>query len=178
MTTTYIGLDIGFDRLGYGIIRNGLYLDCGTIETDKEDAFGVRLAEIRDRITKVIADLFAQYPLDTFLVGIEKPIFVGKNKNAGTVVEVLGVIRLALYDLDIEPIEFTASTVKLNVTGIGNADKETVKSAVERILKVTFSKSILDDAIDGVAIAIVTKLHNMNAIQQNTKKPRKTRKSA
>lgn len=145
--THILGVDPGYDRMGYAVIDDDLnIITCDVIQTDKRHSYWERLNTIYLAIVHII-DVYA---ID--VTGIEKP-FTGKNVGSGTeVAGAWGVIGLAVYCGLSEYIELTNSQIKAAVAR-GGASKEEVRQGVAMILGLDALPK-LDDATDALAAAI------------------------
>ena len=148
---TVLGVDPGFGRVGYGVVRSQgsafTLLACGVIETSKRHPVSQRLAWIRDGITELIATHRPQR------VAIEKLYFSKNVTTALTVGEARGIVQLAAADAHIPVMEYVPSHVKQAVTGYGNADKRQVQRMIQVLFKLKNAPRS-DDAADAVAIAV------------------------
>jgi len=146
-----LGIDPGLATVGYGIIEKtskGIKMvDYGTIITPPTEDTPVRLAQIADGVTKLIA----QYKPDAVVV---EELFFNTNITTGIkVAEARGVI---LYRAALECgslFEYTPLQVKSALTGNGRADKKQIQFMVRATLGLTEIPKP-DDAADALAIAI------------------------
>ena len=148
-----LGIDPGFGRVGLGLIlKSGQkieYLDAHTIETDASLDFYERLGQIQDELDQYL-DLHQPDG-----VVIEKLYFTKNVTTAINVAEACGVIGLLVAKRGIVLQKLTPTQMKMALTGNGKANKKEVQMMVERILKNTPDfKNILDDAVDGLAMAM------------------------
>ncbi len=144
-----LGIDPGSTRIGYGIIAGPQkleLLDYGVIELKRKEAPRLIL-DIGNQISRLIK----KYNPD--LIGIEKLYFAKNVKTGIEVAQARGAILLEIAKSGIPIKEFGPSEVKLAVTNYGMADKKSVAKMVSKILRVQELPG-LDDAIDGLAIAI------------------------
>ncbi len=148
---TVLGLDPGFERLGYGfIVNDGETIKSpsfGLISTKKEDEKGVRFLQIYNDIETLVRER------PPSIISMEKLIFAKNVKTVMTVSEVRGVIILisALHNLPL--YEFTPLQVKMATTGYGRSDKKAVRTAVRMILSIPEIPGP-DDISDALAIAL------------------------
>lgn len=148
---TILGIDPGLADLGWGVVsleRNRVELiEYGVIKTKAH----VPLAERLLAIHMQLATILKTHKPDQ--VGIEK-LFFGKNaKTAMSVGEARGVVVLTLCQHELTYDEFTPASVKIALTGFGNADKKQVQEMVKHTLKLDAIPKP-DDAADALAIAI------------------------
>lgn len=150
-TRIILGIDPGFDRVGYGYIsaspQGEQMISYGCITTSKESSFG-------DRLLKLSKDLHALFRAQRpDYAGIEKLYFATNAKTAMDVGQARGIIILALKEHQIPFVELTPLQVKLATTGYGKADKRQVQSMVQLLLKLKEVPKP-DDAADALAIAL------------------------
>ena len=148
-----IGIDPGLARVGYGIIeiQNGKkeLLDCGVIDTSKDNNEGDRLYEI----FKDLHQLLAQW--NPTSAAVEK-FFFYKSSTTISVVQARGVIMMVLASKNIPISEYSPAQIKLIIAGTGKASKKEVLEAVMYDLKLNKAPKP-DDSADALAIAL-TKL--------------------
>ena len=149
-----IGIDPGLGRVGYGIIEiqneNKKFLDCGVIETNKNEKEGDRLHEIFNDLNSLID----HWKPD--IAAVEK-FFFYKSSTTISVVQARGVIMMVLASKKIQVSEYAPSQVKLTIAGSGKASKKEVIEAVMYNLNLK-SAPKPDDSADALAIAL-TKLN-------------------
>ena len=149
-----IGIDPGLGRVGYGIIeiQNGkkTLLDCGVIETKKNNKEEDRLYEI----FKDLNILLNNWNPD--IAAVEK-FFFYRSSTTISVVQARGVIMMTLASKKIQVSEYAPAQVKLTIAGSGKASKKEVLEAVMYNLNLNFAPKP-DDSADALAIAL-TKLN-------------------
>jgi crossover junction endodeoxyribonuclease RuvC len=145
-----LGLDPGTTRLGYGIIKTdpGIkYINCGVIQP-RIAGRAARLAFLSKKLNSIIN----RYKPDC--AAVEK-LYFSKNKlTAIAVAEARGIILLALAKHGVIIKEFAPNEVKKLVAGWGKSDKRGVEKAVKITLGLPREFSVLDDAIDALALAL------------------------
>lgn len=147
-----LGIDPGFDRLGFGLIETAgsdiRCLEYGCLYTEKDTALTDRLRAVYESARTVLE----KHNPDTAVV--EHLYFSSNVTTAINVGMARGVILLAIAEAHIPLIGLTPNQVKQGVTGYGNADKAQVQDMVRRLLNL---KEIPkpDDAADALAMAIV-----------------------
>ena len=150
--TRILGIDPGFDRVGFGVVNDQKgklsWVYHGCLQTKKGTDFSLRLQQVH-RATKQVIEAY-----QPDVACIEKLFF---QKNVTTAIEVgmaRGVILLALVDAGVPIVELTPNQIKQGLTGHGGAKKDQVQEMVRRLLKL---KDIPkpDDAADALAMAIV-----------------------
>jgi len=146
-----LGIDPGFAKVGYGVIRCSTdlvkILEYGIIETTSDESFGDRLWKVHDEVDDVLERISPD------ILSIEKFRTGGAGNNSLLVAQARGVIMMAIRAYQV--FEFPPSTVKLQVAGKGNADKKTMINSVKESLNI--KDKVLrkdDDSMDGLAIAL------------------------
>lgn len=153
---TILSIDPGYDRCGWaiGVVQKNSYQvqDFDLIQTDKKQLLFERFNQIRRRLNELIAEYQPQH------LAIENLYFAKNTTTALRVAEVRGlIIGLALTN-GLEIFEYDPATIKVAVTGHGQADKTAVAKLTLAQLKLTHLKQnqpkIIDDAIDALAIGL------------------------
>ena len=150
--TTILGIDPGYGRVGYGVIRVvGGHASCvayGCIETSPRETLSQRLVIIAAEI-RILVRTHAPH-----IAAIERLFFSTNTTTAMDVAHARGVILLTLAQNSSLPIiELSPLQVKQAATGSGNAPKQQVQTMIARLLKLdTIPKP--DDAADALAIAL------------------------
>ncbi len=148
---TILGIDPGFGRVGWGVIRQEnsrlRAIDYGVIDTPAGTPFTKRLQLI---FTKV-QDLLQQYQPE--LGGVERLFFSRNTTTAMQVSEARGVILLAFAQAGVPVHECTPQAVKQALVSYGRADKTQIQRMVKVLLNLpTIPKP--DDVADALAIAV------------------------
>ena len=145
-----IGIDPGLARVGYGIIefkRNEkTLLDCGIIETQKDQTEEMRLLEIFMDLKELINRWKPDY------AAVEKYFFY-KSSTTISVVQARGVIMMTLGSFNIPITEYSPAQIKLTITGFGKATKKDILNSVMYNLKLDYPPKP-DDSADALAIAL------------------------
>ena len=145
-----LGIDPGLARVGYGILETGdgqkRMLDCGIIQTDKNQNDGKRMVEIEKDLKHLIKKW------DPKLAVVEK-FFFYRSSTTISVVQARGVVIMTLARFNVPIVEFPPMQIKLAVAGSGRASKNEVLDAVMRELNLDFPPRP-DDAADALAIAL------------------------
>ena len=145
-----IGIDPGLARVGYGIIevkRNEkTLLDCGIIETKKDQKEENRLLEIFMDLKELINKWKPDY------AAVEKYFFY-KSSTTISVVQARGVIMMTLGSFNIPISEYAPAQIKLTITGFGKATKKDILDSVMYNLKLDCPPKP-DDSADALAIAL------------------------
>jgi crossover junction endodeoxyribonuclease RuvC len=148
---TILGIDPGFDRLGFGLIKvdgaKTKALDFGVITTSKTTDFGERLVQIEEDLESLIKSSKPD------LVSLEKLYTTVNQKTAMRVAESRGVVLLVVARHGLPIVEFAPNQVKSAVTGDGGADKKAMQKMVARLLGLSRVPKP-DDAADALAIAL------------------------
>lgn len=148
---TILGIDPGYARAGWGIIRQESkkleLLDYGCVETHKSMDHPERLQTLSSELDKIIK----KYKPDT--LAVEELFFFKNLKTAIKVAESRGVVLAKAFEKKLSVREFTPLQIKQAITGYGRADKKQIQEMVKIILNL---KKIPqpDDAADAVAAAI------------------------
>ena len=146
-----LGIDPGLAIVGYGVIeaQNGAFrpIDCGVINTPKEDTVPVRLNKIYDGMLSLIE----KFKPDC--IAIEE-LFFNTNITTGiNVAQARGVILLACQQKGLKMYEYTPLQIKQALTGYGKAEKKQIQFMVTRLLNLKAVPKP-DDAADGLAVAL------------------------
>ena len=145
-----IGIDPGLARVGYGIIevkRNEkTLLDCGIIQTNKDQTEERRLLEIFMDLKELINKWKPDY------AAVEKYFFY-KSSTTISVVQARGVIMMTLGSFNIPITEYAPAQIKLTITGFGKATKRDILDSVMYSLKLDYPPKP-DDSADALAIAL------------------------
>ncbi|MEK7174361.1 MAG: crossover junction endodeoxyribonuclease RuvC [Patescibacteria group bacterium] len=150
-----LGIDPGTRRVGYGIIRadgNALGLiEAGLLKTTHPDEREA-LSEMRTHLAKLIA---RHRPT---VLAIEKLFFAKNRATALRVAQARGVILETAIGAGLTVREFAPNEVKLGIAGDGRAGKQAIAKMVKLFLGRP-TLSLIDDASDAVAIAILGARH-------------------
>lgn len=148
---TVLGIDPGYDRVGWALIElsdtrrasTSLY---GCIQTSKSASLIARYQQITSELDEILKKV------NPSEIAIEQIFFSKNQKTAIRVSEARGVILATVLPHQIPISEYTPNQIKLAVTGFGNADKQAVEKMVRMQLKLPAGK-VIDDTIDALAIA-------------------------
>ncbi|MDE6189433.1 MAG: crossover junction endodeoxyribonuclease RuvC [Clostridia bacterium] len=146
-----LGIDPGLAIVGYGVIETNKgasrAIDCGVINTPKDDSVPVRLTKIYDGMLSLIE----KYKPDC--IAIEE-LFFNTNITTGiNVAQARGVILLACNQSNLKMYEYTPLQIKQALTGYGKAEKKQIQFMVTRLLNLKAVPKP-DDAADGLAVAL------------------------
>lgn len=163
-----LGIDPGTATTGYGILnvktpKSIKTIDYGQIKTSKDCLMPDRLVKIYNSSK----GLMKKHSPD--IVVIERLFFNTNVKTAISVGQARGVYILAAGKCKIPVFEYTALEAKMELTGYGRSDKNTVRESVKKILKIkTDIKPI--DASDALAIALCYIIKTMSTKNGASKK--------
>lgn len=148
-----MGIDPGTNVMGYGVLGvNGKQTEVivlGVIELSRFESHYKRLHRIFERVS----GLAAQYIPDE--VALEAPFF-GKNVQSMLKLgRAQGVAMAAVLSRDIPVAEYAPRTIKMAVTGNGQASKEQVANMLRHLLHMKQDDMPrLLDATDALAVAL------------------------
>ncbi|MDQ6691355.1 MAG: crossover junction endodeoxyribonuclease RuvC [Candidatus Dormibacteraeota bacterium] len=142
-----LGIDPGLAQTGYALLREPAdVLACGTIQTPAGARSGLRLLQIQQELEGV---------LDRFRVreAALEELFMGSNRTSVIgVAQARGVVLALLEGRGIPTQEYKPASVKLVVSGYGNASKAQMARMLAAQLRSLPPGS--NHALDAVAIAI------------------------
>lgn len=146
----FLGLDPGYARLGYGVIRaegnRASFVDAGVFETPAHDAEGKRLSDLQ----AFLQQLFARHSIT--YAALEQ-VFIRRDLTTGIrLSEARGIVVMNLYQAGIPYSEISPSAMKRAITGSGSAPKKTVQLMTAKLLALPEQMKI-DDAADGLGLA-------------------------
>lgn len=146
-----IGIDPGTGILGFGVIdvvkNRARLVTAGVITTPAHTPIDVRLEEIFDGLTEIIAETKPD------MMSIEKLFFTKNVTTAISVAQARGVAVLTGRKAKLPIHEYTPNEIKQTVTGYGRADKKQVQEMVRIELGLTEVPKP-DDCADALAAAI------------------------
>jgi len=145
-----IGIDPGLTKTGIGIIdvkNNSIaYVFSTTIHTSSDDDMAVRLKFFHDSLLQIIQ----LYQPD--LASIEET-FVNKNPVSSLKLgHARGAIILTLGLCNIKVHEYSATSVKKTIVGVGRAEKQQVQAMIKILMPKANFKT--EDEADALAIAL------------------------
>jgi crossover junction endodeoxyribonuclease RuvC len=145
---TILGIDPGYDIVGWGLVKNDLTLiDYGVIKTSPKDNLEERYLAIHLGLDDIIKKYLPEK------AALERLFFTNNSKTAMSVSGAIGVIMLTLKLNNIPFSDYTPKQVKQAITGSGSADKVQMQFMISRILKQEKIHGP-DDASDALAIAL------------------------
>lgn len=139
--------DIGFSRLGWAISKENNLLSYGTYHTSPKQDNGERL----DSIYKYLSNLFLVHEIEDCLV--ELPVLQGVNGS--NLSKVAGLIEMLCYLHSAKYRCISPKSMKLQLTGKGNASKEEVRFWVAKYVDVSKIPKKELDTIDAIGLFIV-----------------------
>jgi crossover junction endodeoxyribonuclease RuvC len=146
-----IGIDPGTGILGFGVIdaNKGKFklVDAGVITTPAHTPIDVRLEDIFDSLTEIIAATKPE------VMSIEQLFFARNVTTAISVAQARGVAMLTGRKARLPIAEYTPMQIKQTLTGYGKADKKQVQEMVRLQLGLTEVPKP-DDCADALAAAI------------------------
>jgi len=142
-----IYLDIGFTRLGWAISSNNELIKYGTFTTTPKESNGERLNSIK----VFLSNLFSEYKIEDCLV--ELPVLAGLNGS--NLSKVVGIVELECYLFNSNYRTISPKTMKLRLTGKGNASKDEVRFWVAKKIDVSKIPKKELDTIDAIGLYLV-----------------------
>ena len=145
-------LDIGFSKLGWAVSKNSELVKYGTHYTTPKECNGERLRLIRI----FLANLIFEYEIKDCL--IELPVLAGLN--GANLNKVVGLVELECFINQITYRAISPKSMKLQLTGKGNASKDDVRFWVAKQADVS-KVSLKDlDTIDAIGLYLVDRKNN------------------
>lgn len=149
-----LALDCGVEKTGYAFfdkdrkLPNGYkFISSGLVFTKKNTALESRLNIIYKEIIKLIKINKPDH------IVIEELFFLHNQKTAIMVAQAQGVMLLAASQSGIPISTLTPLQIKKNLTGYGNADKQSVQKML-KLLMGPSAKFATDDEADAVACGL------------------------
>ncbi len=150
--TRIIGIDPGTGILGFGVIdidgSKTTMVDAGVITTPAHTPLPIRLKDIFDSLTEIVAET------KPTTMAIEKLFFNQNVTTAMSVAQARGVAMLVGQRAGLRIEEYTPLQIKQSITGYGKADKKQVQEMV-RIQLGLKNVPKPDDCADALAAAIM-----------------------
>ena len=145
--TSKLLLDIGFSKLGWAVSSDSTLFKYGTFITTPKECNGERLHSIKI----FLANLIFEYKIKDCL--IELPVLAGLN--GANLSKVVGLVELECFINQITYRTISPKSMKLRLTGKGNASKDDVRFWVAK--QVDVSKIPLKDldTIDAIGLYLV-----------------------
>jgi crossover junction endodeoxyribonuclease RuvC len=148
-----LGIDPGSRVTGYAVIEASAdpaprlrYVECGTVEADKDEPLEKRLGEIARGLAEVVRELAPQ-------VAAMEDVFFGKNvRSMVALAQARGAALVACDLAGLAVSAYPPATIKQAVTGRGRAAKPQVSAMVRGLLGMRGVPRA--DATDALAVAI------------------------
>ena len=145
-----IGIDPGLRSTGWGVIdTDGVklgFIACGSVSSDAAESLGVRLRQIFDGLSGVLAELVpAEAAIEQTFVNRDGAATLKLGQARGIAMLVPAMAGLAIA-------EYAPNAVKKTVIGAGHGDKAQIRAMVKYLLPKADPSSA--DAADALAIAI------------------------
>ena len=152
MTETVLGVDPGVSETGWAVLRlddgaTPRLLASGLIKTHPGPALAERLRHIHAELSKILAE---HRPAS---VAVEEMFFVKVAHTIRNTLQARGVILLAAAQAASPVAEYNPRTVKLTITGSGQAPKAQMQAVVQKALGLA-APLTPDDVADAAAIAL------------------------
>lgn len=163
MKKTFLGIDPGYARVGYGLIsvsgNRPEFVTCGVIETPSQATEGNRLLQIEAELLNITNQ-------HTICHAAMEQVFFRKDLTTGIrLIEARGVILLSLARAKISYTGITPTSMKKMITGSGTAQKKQVQIMTARLLSLQKLPQP-DDAADGIGLAFCAWLSYLNRGKQ------------
>jgi crossover junction endodeoxyribonuclease RuvC len=158
--TTILGIDPGFDRVGWAILQTAgdkiikIAYDC--IQTSAKQSLFNRYQQIKQQLNQIIKQYQPQ------ILSIESLFFYNNQKTAMQVSEARGIIISSCLDHNLKIFEYTPLQIKQTATGFGKADKKAVEKMIRMHFKLSPKEKIIDDAIDALAVILTHQIRSKN----------------
>lgn len=155
-----LGIDPGVERVGFAVLKKDSkqaskveHIHSGTIVTKKSHKKEQRFLTIYVKLESVVR----KYRPDCLII---EELFYSKNtKTAIPVAQAQGIVYLVASKNKLPVYTLAPNTIKLAVTGYGNADKHAIKKMIDLQISIS-KKSRLDDEYDAIACAFTYLLNN------------------
>lgn len=145
-----LGVDPGSRHTGYGVIdsdgRRHRLLEMGVLDPHPSEDLPRRLRFIHGQLSGLIARLQPD------VMAVEDVFHARSTRSALVLGQVRGVVLLAAAQCGLEVRSFPPATVKLQVTGHGQAEKAQVAFMVAHLLALPPQEA--GDAADALAVAL------------------------
>lgn len=147
-----LGIDPGYHRCGFAVVERGSggtaeLKGSGTLVTRRNEPLAVRL----HALALELEHLLAEWRPDC--VAVEEVYFAKNAKTAIGVAQARGVVLEHSAAAGLPVAEYAPTTVKSQLTGNGQADKQQVAYMVSRWFSLGDSAR-LDDELDAIAVAL------------------------
>lgn len=158
-----IGIDPGIANTGYAILEKEEdsveFIDGGVIKTSPDDKNEERLLKLETEIAGILENNVLDY------LAIEDIFSKRINPRAGlNIAMVMGVVFTTAAGSGIEVCSYSPRTIKMAVTGSGNASKEQVQKMLVNLIGI---EDISDHLSDACAVAFCHINRRQNDILHN-----------
>lgn len=146
-----MGIDPGSRHLGWGLLvldnqQRLKSVQFGVLKASANESFYLRLYRLSEQLAHLLLDFKPEEAV------IER-IFLGKNvDSAFKLGHVRGMCAVQCQKAGLSLAEYAPRTVKKQITGAGNSDKQTVQNFLSRQLGVQLDRHS-HDASDALALA-------------------------
>lgn len=152
ITINSLYLDCGFSRLGYAISKDKELIKYGTHHTSPKECNGERLHSIKVFLSNIIYE----HKINDCL--IELPVLAGLN--GANLSKVVGLVELECFIRQITYRTISPKSMKLKLTGKGNASKDEVRYWVAKQIDVSKIPKKELDTIDAIGLYLVDRKHD------------------
>ena len=146
-----LGIDPGLSRCGVAVVdgpsQRPTLVRAGVVRTGPEEPTARRLATLHAALCEVIAETRPD------AVAVERVFVRAISENGVPTAQAAGIALLAGAASGLDVTEYTATQVKLAITGTGGADKDQVGFMVRALLRLTAPPKPADTA-DALALAL------------------------
>lgn len=157
-----LGIDPGLNITGYGVVEQNKgdikVIEAGTIRTKAKQNLSTRLNIIYSEISGLIKETKPKICILEKLYSHYKhpmtAVLMGHARGAAVLAASLGNLEL---------INYPAKTVKMAITGNGNASKQQVQRSVETFLNLKHSENPTD-VTDALALCLTHIYHNSHKL--------------
>jgi crossover junction endodeoxyribonuclease RuvC len=146
-----LGVDPGFASVGLAVVARSRPRAAVRWSHTVRTPSGLEEAQRLRRVSESVRAVIAEHRPDA--LALERVMWGQNRTSALSVARATGVIMLAAADAGIPVEEYAPLEVKMATTGIGNADKDQVRAALVRSLRVEGVPEQAD-AADAVAVAV------------------------
>lgn len=159
-----LGIDPGTLNMGWGFIEsdkkgNIVKVASGTLVVPSRVPFLERLSTLQSALSEILTEHQPDW-------AVIEQIFLGKNvDSAFKLGHIRGICAVECQSVGAQVVEYGARTVKKQITGSGQADKQVVQNFVRQHLQLKKAFRTLDES-DALALALCHVLQGRNRIIQ------------
>ena len=155
-----VGIDPGLRRTGWGVIdTDGVrlgYVACGSVSSDADGSLGMRLRQLFDGLSQVLAQLA---PMEAAI----EQTFVNRDAAATLKLgQARGIAMLVPAIAGVPVAEYAPNLVKKTIVGAGHCEKAQIRMMIGVLLPKADPQS--EDAADALAIAVCHAHHRGSAL--------------